>query len=729
MPTINISDISGGIRKLPARLAPANSVKSAKNVIPNIDRWAFISASVLEQSFVANNSYNVFDASYIGINGVQKLFYAQLNSSNYAEVRDKSGGDALIGTVTDIDTSSERPLMLEESRGGVVVHNNKTDTLAVRYLYNYLKINQFYSEAEGVAFRQVPDIGSTDLAFPIIASVSPALVISILNFASTVDDVPYLVSVNGGTKYRAKVGLRFDGHQSIAWEAVDFSSTETGGSVTEAGIAVTITCSESKMTGERETGVDVYLTEGYRAEDQQNWFYVGYVPFDSNVQLTDSLSGTISGNVVTVSGKSWGTNQWAYCMMYDSGTNDYYPILSSTADTITLRSGHGLTGSLTIKMYSRWWEDESVSGKWYYTHYLTRSEGESIYARTGLDIRKIANSYDYCPPAYHMAYFKGRMWLGDYKEYGNTRRRNRLIWSVVNSDGLVCEDVYNVEEYIELPGSIRALKPSEDYMYVFTDVGIYSIRFSPATELGITWIVKKISNMVLPHRKLAVTSQRAAYFFNYQHLYAIEHDFVKLLTNEELSDVFEDYITAANKNSDKYAIHFDESSEAIYLFLDSVLRVKGGIFEHEDAPISNANYVVPRNRDEENSSVFLNYTNYKIKDITESTSVIFSVEAFDNDFGTKEDKYFNKGSALVYKSIDTNVYIEIYLDNSLFIQHILVDNTPYVNEYIDLVPPKSKSRRFTRLRWKIYANAADSFFKLGTLDLDIDGVPRTLIGE
>jgi hypothetical protein len=283
-----------------------------------------------------------------------------------------------------------------------------------------------------------------------------------------------------------------------------------------------------------------------------------------------------------------------------------------------------------------------------------------------------------------------------------------------------------VNSYIEFDGDITFLKATDEVLYIGTTIGLYSLRFIPSTnEYSPTWIVNKISDIIITDKKRVHTVKDKLFMYDGNSIYVSDGVFVKNILNEEMIDILNENYTLSNFTANKYAISYDSMSDSIYLFIDKIIKLKEGILKFYP---EESGYIFPCQQLFNNKlHFFLNGSLYSINPVTTGYNVdSFLIETHDNDLGTKEDKYLKEFVVNLYKSKGQIVIIEIYNELGLIKTYTLGSAILYDNK-ITIYPPKSISRRFKTLRYKIYDTSGSPYFKVRSIDVDFDVIPKTTI--
>ena len=742
MPIISLNDVSGGIRKLGQRTFPQNAVKDALNIIPNIDNSIFVTQDNISLKFSCSLNLPIVSAIVVDIDGKDTIFFAQLDeSTNTIYIRKFDGAETAIESYTVGD--NKNPLNLIRLASGFISHNSLGTTVAnIRRLYvdgDYPQFSGLVPGNNGYSFYPLPSIITdyrrvsyspySDVAFNVNQFISGI---------DTADDVPLIISLTENDKQKYyKIGKRFDGFQSICGiidEAREFSDEGTDEDVSTVACIKVMVGIKNSVIEKRVSGFDIYLSnnepiyqlQSFNDNDSNNWLYVDVIEIDQDIEYLDFGSQTFAGgSTVTISGTPTWIADIYIGMVLSVGSTDYRITDNDDAGLITV-GGTFPTGSFEAKISGKWIYN-STSGRYECSKYLSSVSGEALFYKCGVSDRKISTIDDYCPPANICEYFKGRVWLADYLEYGDTRRKNRLIYNVINSDGLSCYDVYNVEEYVEFSAPIYFLKASSDYMLVFTADGIYSIRFLPSTEsYSVNWTVKKVSdNIIINNKNLCWTSKSLTFVFDGSTIYVFDGNFFKSMTNDEHSNLLRDYVTTNNMTDLDYSMFFSEADDSVILLLDKCIRLKNGILIYDFTydPLDRSIVVNGKYNGE---NLFFNarrcYSMNKFDEIGNVYS--FNIETLDNDLGIKNEKYFNS-AYIEYLKNGVEVYLYIYIDNVLVTGGAITLSSSVLSGTKEILPPKSKSRRFTSIRYRIEGNdGVESQFRLKSFDIDVDPIKR-----
>ena len=83
------------------------------------------------------------------------------------------------------------------------------------------------------------------------------------------------------------------------------------------------------------------------------------------------------------------------------------------------------------------WRWVLYSGYYHLKVNLPTDSGERLIQRTGVHSSIIEEASHYCPPAKFIESFKGFIWIAYYSDSENIIHKDRLVRSIVNSDGLV----------------------------------------------------------------------------------------------------------------------------------------------------------------------------------------------------------------------------------------------------------------------------------------------------
>jgi hypothetical protein len=718
MPVVSFNDISGGIRRPPTRLFPPNGVKYAKNVLASVEDNIFQTSSPVEGLYVKSGAN---DPTFIeGINsyfdGVEVLFLIYQLDTNvyYFAYYD--------GSLTDVNSlgSEQESFKILSVGDGTIIHpfveNPLFTVSAARKIYKKLKYTRNNVEYEETNLFEIPSAPTLS---------DPTIDIDAIASTDMTDDVPVILAGNATGYYSVMNGYQINGYESICSKDAD---TDQDSVVENVCIRVEIEINPTALT-EIVSGIDIYLVHTLEfplhgsddISDEYNWMFVDSIPMDRDEEIVGSTSCSVSGNVITCSTKTWATNQWKGFVAEIGG--NYHLIESSAASTLTVK---GSPSGVSVKIHSRWIEH---GGEYYIAKYITADEGESLVDRCGVSNLKIKSSYDYCPVAKHIEYFKGFVWMADFVDRDGNRYRTRLISNVMNSEGQSCYSVFDTDIYIEFKSDILGMKSFDDYLLVATGDGIYIMRFVPSQQLiSYNWTTKKVSNVKIPNSKYISGVSNLAFLFDNYHLYSCDGYDVKLLTNDEVDLIIRDYTSATEVASNSYSILYCEGNSNLYMCLDEVLAFKGGVIEHKglntDTDIGNLFGIYDGNP----VYFFDNYINV-IRIVSDNKATSFDVEFHRTDLGTKEDKYFVVSSIRAYKGVTGDAYIEVYLDDVLM-KTITMDHYISYDQCFDIVLPKSNGRRFSNIYFKMHGSTWDSDgidFRLKTLDVEIDPVRKTLI--
>ena len=92
--------------------------------------------------------------------------------------------------------------------------------------------------------------------------------------------------------------------------------------------------------------------------------------------------------------------------------------------------------------------------------------------------------------------------------------------------------------------------------------------------------------------------------------------------------------------------------------------------------------------------------------------------------GVKNEKYF-KSAYIEYLKNGVEVYLYIYIDNVLVTGGAITLSSSVLSGTKEILPPKSRSRRFTSIRYRIEGNdGVESQFRLKSFDIDVDPIKR-----
>ena len=774
MPVKSLVDISGGKTNRPPRTSPQNTVDDIVNVIANVDNFALVTCPLLTALFSTAypySQYSVIAATIIKIEETNdKLILFAIGTSGDGYYRIFGYNGSFYSPVSELVYCGDGtlPLTLLKSRSGSIFHNacdeSKTyfNNKYIRKLFGNGDYRKFYEAVgtnEEYQWRELPNV-LFDLEY------FYSFAFKDLSFGDFFNS--YNISEN---EYLLKFGVNFDNVQSITtkFDSYEYDNTIFAGTGlrlktnrlykrftaegTNSGlIKVNIKINPSEIE-ERITGIDIYLAEvgasdvGYLTDsDNLNWRYIETIDFDhestiwsfSLVDLDTYLTDTAGDEkVLNMSPADFFyfsndgmTSNLVIEFIDSSGTSREYKTLSNASDygesciVFIGDSYAGLTGIQDVKVKSKWIAD----GDYYIiSKFLNDITGESLIDRCGVSDRKIVDIQDYCPPAFHCVNFKGFIWLGDYFEYGETRRRNRMIHNSINSDGNSCHDIYDVNIYFEFESDIVSMIPLKDYMLVFTEDGIYSVTFVPPTgTYSETWSVKKISEITIRHKKMISFDGNVCMFSDYNDIFLSDGMQIKRITDDEQTAIIKENITTANKDNLEYSILYNSKNESILLFLDNILRFKNGIFEYS---VDSGSYLTMNDQYEDGYIVFIDGKASEISNLNDSGIVDeFNITSYNDDLGTKEDKILNEIVMYVEKSENGGFRLSIYLDDVVVKEYDFINGISFADQ-ITIRPPKSKRRTFKKIKYAIELVSDRGTFKLQYCDVDFDVVRKTIIGE
>ena len=788
MPILSLNDISGGIRRLPPRLMPQNSLKDALNIIPNINGNIFETCGLnsLFTKYTTTVSDCPDEVISCSINGVSTLVYYGKFIPGHFIIHRITSDYAMYEP--DANTLLDYPLLLLSSRGTYLFHNAKYNCQEsdIRKLYKDLdnpRFGELVGGNEGYDYYKLPQLIKSKMRS---RSLSGYITIEPFFYADLNDITnltyfgyeaevpaqeltqawsgmpdtkdaswgksttpPRITFYEKESEIYVKVGIRFDGYQSIVGKCEMVKTTIYG--VEDSGVfrlLLSVHPEDFESFGERITGFDIYVARPLdlveNDDDSLYWQYVDTLQMDYNEELykfpgTYTLTTGI-GIINTLTARTpLGDYPVSYlrpdiyneCILeiLDINTgivlqsiiiqshNEFVIVLH---DLITVASG-----TYELKIRTKWHLEEDGDG---YTvvKFVSSLSGEPLMNRTGVSDRKIETIYDYCPPAHFIESFKGRIWLADYYEYGEERKSNRLICNVINFDGNVCEDVYDVMNYMEFDGNITFLKATDEVLYIGTTVGLYSLRYIPSTnEYSPSWSINKISDIIITDRKRVFAVKDKLFLYDGNAIYISDGVFLKNILTEEIVDIIKENYTESNFTSNKYAIAYDSMSDSIYLFLDKIIKLKDGILKYYVSEFDSI-FACPQlfnNR----LYFFMGSLLYSINSVSTGYNVDnFLIETHDNDLGTKEDKYLNEFVIGLYKSKGQIVVMEIYNESGIMLSYTFGSARPY-DDRITIKPPKSVNRRFKTIRYKMYDTSGSPYFKLYSIDVDFDMIKKTTI--
>ena len=714
MPIFEIKQIDG-MRRTPSRVFPPNGVQYAKNVITSVEDSIFQTASPLQTLFLYTDIATA--EFYTGIinhfEGTETIFLIiQLTTGEFHFAYYN-------GSLTDLGSiNTEADVITLLNVGDSIFAHPFGDTFLLlptqgRDIYKKWKYTRNNIEVENTQLWTLPQVpAKTDMI----------TTVDVFDSTSMTDDIPVVLTGKSTGRYYIMPGYQMNGYESIAFENVNTIS-DTALVLACIRVSLTIMTSTSKLVN----AIDIYVGEetGFPVNPSQmieNWVYADSIPFDRDEIVVDSVACTVLLKDITCGTKTWIVDQWKDFVAKIGGS--YYRIDSNTATVLTVATG--TPAGSTVEIYSRWIQ-EGTSLK--IAKYITSTEGETLFDRCGVSNLIVKSIYDYCPVAQFIEYFKGFVWMADYVDHDDVRHRNRLISNVVNSEGQSCYNVYNTTIYIEFGSNILGLIRFYDYMLVLTGDGLYTVRFTPSQSISAySWSVKKISDVKIASKNYVSGTGNIAYLFDNFRLYMCDGYELKLLTNDEISLILDDYTNSTSRSANAYSIFYCEEDANIYLSLDSVVLFRGGVIEvdpiNPDPAIGTFIGVYkgePVYFSEDYIRVIRLYSN--------KFATSFDVKFHNTDLNTKEDKYFVQAFVRVVKGTIGNVFIETYLDDILRDTVQLDHNTTY-DKMLDIRIPKSNTSRFSQFYMRVYGTTSDNDgidFNLEALDIEIDPIKRTVL--
>ena len=702
------------MRRTPQRVFPPNGLKYAKNILTSVENNIFQTSFPIESIFAISDPEDAVIEKAISnyFEGTERIFFIYSESSNLHFVY-FDGAMTIIRDLYNASYSTYDWNLLAVG-SSVIVHPFYTTSevnLGRKYYKSlkYTRVNVEYDIERAFDIPLIP------------TSTNPLLDVNIIAKTDMTDDIPVVLAGSLSGYHSCMVGYQMNGYESICSKNASFANDS---SAEDICIRVEIELDPAGLS-ELISGIDIYLnqSESYPlgGSERLDWMFVDSIPMDRDEEMVGGTSCTVSGRIITCSTKTWATNQWQGFVAEIGG--NYHLIESSAASTLTVK---GSPSGVDVKIHSRWIEH---GGEYYIAKYITAEEGESLIDRCGVSNIAIESNYDYCPVANYVEYFKGFVWMADYVDRDNNRRRNRLILNIINSEGQSCYSVYNTEVYIEFKSDILGLKAFDDYMFVLTGDGIYTVRFTPSQDISsYAWTAKKISNLTIPAKEYATGYGNVSFLFDNYRLYTSDGYDVKLITNDEISLIIDDYTNSTSIDSNSYSILYSEKDAVIYLCLDEVIAFKNGIVEREayidDTDIGNLIGIYNGNP--------VYFFGNLIKSILLSGNFYagdFDIEFPNTDLNTKEDKYFIEAVARIYKGTSGTAYIKLYLDDTLMKTITLLNGTSYDKRF-DIRLPKSNTRRFSKMYFKMNGSTwgpEGIHFELKTLDIEVEPIRRTVL--
>ena len=713
MPVYSIEKVDG-MRRAPQRVFPPNGLKYAKNILTSVEDNIFQVSSPIaslyaipdpEDAVIEHAIKNYFE-------GTEKIFLIYSSASNLYFAYYDGSKTVVEDLYNALYTAYDWRLLAVGS--SIIVHPFYTVSevnLGRKYYKSlkYTRNNVEYDETDLFGIQSIP------------TSTDPLLTMDVISKSDMTDDIPIVLGGSASGYLSTMVGYQLNGYESICSKNACRDYDDAAENVC---IRIDLEVNPSKLS-KITSGIDIYLvqTPGFplHGSDEYDWMYVDNIPMDRDEEMVGATSCSVALRVITCSSKTWAVNQWKGFVAEIGG--NYHLIESSTADTLTVK---GSPSGVSVKIHSRWIEH---GGEYYISKYITADEGDSLIDRCGVSNLKIESDYDYCPVANYIEYFKGFVWMADYVDRDNERRRNRLITNIINSEGLSCYSVYDTDIYIEFKSDILGLKAYDDYMFVLTGDGIYTVRFTPGQDISsYTWTAKKISDLKIPTREYSTGYGNISFLFDNYRLFTSDGYDVKLITNDEINLILNEYTTSTNRDLNAYSILYCEQDSLIYLCLEEVLTFKGGVIEREayidDVDIGNLFGTYKGN-----PVYYFNNLMKTVKLLDGNYAGDFDVEFHNTDLNTKEDKYFIQAVAKILKGTAGTVYIKLYLDDTLMKTITLNSSTAY-DQSFDIRLPKSNTRRFSKMYFKMDGSTwgpEGIQFELKALDIEIEPIRRTVL--
>ena len=704
---LQIAEISGGIRRAPSRVFPPNGLKKAENIIASINDSIFETAPPIDD-LVNIGGGNVIKDAIVHYFDEERIFYVYIESGSGNFII-KAYGDTPItlGSVGIPDDAK-----LETFNGEVLVHKfviagGSGSARSIYKEWTYTRIGVETTE--------------TDL-FDLPSIIDPDVLFANAYANADYDDIPVVLGGSPTKTYNLISGYQLNGFESVVAEEPDRFTIGNAANPVGENIGVLFRPRVPTTASKLVSAVDIYLGE---TNDQNEplksipFKFVDSIPMDQELLVLKETACVITSGTpsfITVAGKTWANGQWNHFQAKINGS--FYTITNSAPDV--LQVAENVSGT-SFELYSRWWDDGF--GYWRISHYLSSDDGEFLIDRTGYAL----GTSRYCPYANHIEIFKGFVWLADYIDSNGVRRDSRLINNVVNFDGLSTVNIYNDNVYNEFKSPIIGMKAFDDFMIIITNDGIYAMKFVPSKVIGSwAWTIKKISSILIPSYKYITGDGNSVFLFDGELLYSSDgHNVIPVIDTEQQIIVAEQ-TTVSGINNNDYSLGWNPKNSNLYMIANNVIRFKGGLFIHTLPSALSSQFVGVWKG---NPIFFQNEIFKEIKDVSDEEFVTtFDFEMHQTDLGMKEDKYHIHTLLHLYKGTNGVVGIIAYLNGTLQASYVLDNGTSY-DEYLDFVVPKSKSRRFTDIYFRILCTSSTGQveFRLKTLDFEVDPVRRTMI--